>query len=242
MSKYFSEFDFIVSNVFVEKAIEFRKENGCLSYLFDAAMEGKISSAFKKVVIKVYPVNALHGGVKFMPDVTSSVFVVECECDIGVYLKINSKNERYAQLFNFIKDIISAIPDDMGVNKKEILILANTIIDTNYCIYKEHGRWVRSTEKTHSVKIFAEYTMSEIVLGVLVKTGGGESSRHYLVKYDAFNSFHMDKIGSLEFVGKGIIKYTPGVMYISNYIHEPIEFNIIDTLQSKNLSQSDSII
>lgn len=228
MSKYLHEIDFLVSNLYAEKSIDFRKKNGCLTYLLSAVMGDKIESSFRKVALSLWPINTFNVALpKLMKDTISNVLVIEDEYDIDDYFKITDSDKKNAEVISIARNLVSKIPDDIAIYKKEVLALFDRVEESNYRVCKEYGRWVSNAKKTHSIKLFVEYAMNEIVVGVVVKNISSDSLiRHQIKKYDTFNSYHLDKIGKIEFVENDVIKYTPGIKYIPTYVHEPIEFKL----------------
>lgn len=228
MSKYLHEIDFLVSNLYAEKSIDFRKKNGCLTYLLSAVMDDKIESSFRKVALSLWPINTFNVALpKLMKDTISNVLVIEDEYDIDDYFKIIDSEKKNAEVISIARRLIVNMSDDIDLDKKEVLALFDRVEASNYRVYKEYGRWISNAKKTQAVKIFAEYAMHEMVLGVVVKDSASDALvRHPLVTYNTFNSFHMDKIGKVEFIDDRAIRYTPGIQYIPNYVHEPITFRL----------------
>lgn len=227
MSKYLREIDLLVSG-YGDQSILFRKEMGCLAYMLSAAEDKKITSAFAKAVVQLLPAELC--GINCKKWLGSSVVnVLSIDFPYGMedYFKITALEKRHGEVINIARGLISKIPDDIVLDKKEVLALFDRIEESNYRIYKEYGRWISNSKKTQAVKIFAEYAMHEMVLGIVVKdSASDELVRHPLITYDTFNSFHMDKIGKVEFIADDTIKYTPGIMYIPKYVHEPIVFKL----------------
>lgn len=228
MSKYLHEIDFLVSNLYAEKYIDFRKKNGCLTYLLSAVMGDKIESSFRKVALSLWPINTFNVALpKLMKDTISNVLVIEDEYDIDDYFKITDSDKKNAEVISIARNLVSKITDDIAIDKKEVLALFDKVEESNYRVYKEYGRWVSNAKKTHSLKLFVEYAMHEIVVGVVVKNISSDALiRHQIKKYDTFNAYHLDKVGKVEFVENDVVKYTPGIEYIPTYVHEPIEFKL----------------
>ncbi|MCO7224077.1 hypothetical protein [Pleionea sp. CnH1-48] len=120
--------------------------------------------------------------------------------DIKKYFKLYNMKDRLGELCGIIQQALSHSLNSMDVDKNKLTELFNIAKRGDFSLYKEANQVVRSPSNIYSARLFSEFSLSNIRLGVCIeKNNDSYSYKKTLKNYNLNTPPAIDDIGSIHF-------------------------------------------
>ncbi|MFQ3227887.1 MAG: hypothetical protein ACI8RW_001278 [Porticoccaceae bacterium] len=119
---FLGEVAIVASNLFLDDFKKFNFDVVKTLDSWDEKIEGKVSSDYDKLAIKLWPIGSLKGENNLVArDEISKVLIFETECSLDDYFSLDSLNEREEWLYSCLELFVKFLPNQTEINGQNLL-------------------------------------------------------------------------------------------------------------------------